>query len=101
MSDAIAPTEWNLDTYRDLLTRVLALKIRERKETAGEADSSRDSAEFLRYLQWEINGLCIALRLTNDERAAPHMWPIPMNKGFDEAWAESIEPPPEGWDGFI
>ena len=58
MSDAIAPTEWNLDTYRDLLTRVLALKI---PGAQGNSGRSRQFAGlhgvFLRYLQWEINGL--------------------------------------------
>ena len=83
------------DEYRALVEAVLAGHIDDAAKAADPADP--EEAELLRY---EINGLCIALRLLGG-------YEVPQpDKGtervaFDLDWARSIPPASFDWRGFL
>lgn len=95
-------TRFTLEDYRGLLEKVLALHIRKREELLkDQIPGDRDWVEFLRYCQYEINGLCIAIRLTNPPGTKPEDFPVPSNQAFDYEWAKDIPPPPEDYEDWM
>lgn len=83
------------EEYRALLETVLAGHIADAAEAADPAEP-----EEARLYQWEINGLCIALRLLGGyEIEQPHK--EAERVVFDLDWSRSIPPASFDWRAFL
>jgi len=73
----------DVETYRKLLESALAVAIIDRRELGID----EASMTLYIYYTWEINGLCVALRLLGGYG----------DTAFDLAWATSPDRPKEDW----